>query len=178
MIKETKRNAAKYNVEINAYKHSFSSLSKSYNGKFDYVVSIGNTIAHLSPKQLQYAINKTYDLLVPKGKVFLHILNYGLIIKQKKRINNIANRDGKVIIRFYDLLNDKGLNFNILSFSINSSKNFQLVTTKHFPHNGSEINSCMKSAGFGKIKFMSNFAGEKFSEANSKDIFIKAEKKL
>jgi SAM-dependent methyltransferase len=177
MIEEVKQNALKYQVDIKTHTHSLESVPKNYNGKFNYVVSVGNTIAHLDNKQLERAIKKIYGLLLPGGKVFLHILNYGLIKKENKRINNIANRDGKIIIRFYDFRKDD-LDFNILSFPQNSPKEFKLVTTKHYPHTKNEIEFYLKSAGFGKIKFMKNFTGEKFNSRNSKDMFIEAVKKL
>jgi hypothetical protein len=178
MIEELKHNADKYKVTIESHIGSFTTISQKFNTKFNYVVSVGNTIAHLNPKELKSGILRIYKLLRPGSKIFLHILNYELIKKQQKRINNIANRDGKIIIRFYDFLNSKELCFNILSFPQNSPKEFKLVTTKHYLHKRSEIYFYMKSAGFGKIKFMGNFAGEKFSKVKSKDIFIRAEKKL
>jgi glycine/sarcosine N-methyltransferase len=177
MIAETKRNAIKYNVDITTHVHSFKSIPKLFNQKFNSVISVGNTIAHVNSKQLNAAIKKIYDILLPGGKIFLHILNYPLIKKENKRINNIANRDGKIIIRFYDFRKDD-LNFNILSFQQNSPKEFQLVTTKHYPHTTNEIKSFLKGAGFNRIKFMKNFAGDKFTSGDSKDIFIAALKEL
>ena len=177
MIEEVKKNSIRYKVDIKTLTHSFESVPKYYNGKFNYVVSVGNTIAHLDNGQLKKAIKKIYDLLFPGGKVFLHILNYGLIKKENRRINNIASRDGKVIIRFYDFRKND-LDFNILSFQQNSPKDFKLVTTKHYPHTKNEIKFYLETADFGKIKFMKNFAGEKFIENNSKDMFIEAVKKL
>jgi glycine/sarcosine N-methyltransferase len=177
MIEETKRNAIKYNVDIAAYVHSYQSIPKKFNQKFNSAISVGNTIAHVDSKQLNAAIKKMYALLLPGGKLFLHILNYQLIKKENKRINNIASRDGKIIIRFYDFRKDD-LDFNILSFQQNSPKDFRLVTTKHYPHTKSEIHFHLKEAGFGKIKFMKNFAGEIFTANNSKDMFIEAVRKL
>jgi len=177
MIAETKQNAIKYNVDITTYVHSFQTTPKKFNQKFNSVISVGNTIAHVNSKQLNAAINKMYNMLLPGGKIFLHILNYQLIKKENKRINNIANRDGKIIIRFYDFRKDD-LDFNILSFPQDSPKEFQLVTTKHYPHTTSEIKSYLKGVGFNKIKFMKNFAGDKFNACDSKDIFIEAVKEL
>jgi 2-polyprenyl-3-methyl-5-hydroxy-6-metoxy-1,4-benzoquinol methylase len=177
MINETKKNAARYGVKINARVNSFGTVPESFNKKFDYVLSVGNTIAHIDSSGLRSAVRKMHRMLVPGGKIFLHILNYPLIIKENRRINNIANRDGKVIIRFYDFA-ARHLNFNILAFMQDSPKQFQLVTTKHFPHSKSEIFSSLQKAGFTGIKFSKNFAGEKFDPKNSKDMFIEAVKKL
>lgn len=177
MVDETKKNAIKYKVDITAFVNSYETISQKFNHKFNYVISVGNTIAHVNSKQLNNAIKKMYDLLLPGGKLFLHILNYPLIKKENKKINNIANRDGKIIIRFYDFRKDD-LDFNILSFPQNSPKEFQLVTTKHYPHTKNKIGNYLKVAGFTKVKFTRNFAGDRFNASNSKDMFVEAIKKL
>ncbi|MFA5803122.1 MAG: class I SAM-dependent methyltransferase [Melioribacteraceae bacterium] len=177
MIEELKRNTDKYQVTIESHIGSFASLSPKFDSKFNNVVSVGNTIAHLNQKELNSAIRRIYKLLQPGGKIFLHILNYKLIKKQNKRINNIANRDGKIIIRFYDFRKDD-LDFNILSFPQNSPKEFKLVTTKHYPHTKDEIGDYLNVAGFTKVKFTKNFSGERFNASNSKDLFVEAVRKL
>lgn len=176
MIEETKRNSAKYNLDIIAQVESFETLSNKYKGYFDYVVSVGNTLAHLSFKQLYKAIRTVYNILKPGGKVFLHILNYDLIISENKKINNIAVRDGLTIIRFYDFRKTK-IDFNILSFPVDRPKDFQLVTTIHYPHSKKVISDYLKKSWFHKIKFNKNFHGDKFEPKDSKDIFIEAYKK-
>ena len=177
MIEQAILNAAKYNVNVSSHVHSFKTIPKIFNGNFNYVVSVGNTIAHVNAPKLREAIKVMYRMLLPGGKIFLHILNYQLIKNENKRINNIANRDGKIIIRFYDLRKD-GLDFNILSFSQNSPKEYKLVTTKHYPHTKNEIRAYLKAAGFTKIEFAKDFAGAKFNAGNSKDLFVEAVKKL
>ena len=177
MIEQTKLNASKYNVNIFSHVHSFQTIPEKFSGKFNYVISVGNTVAHINARQLKEAIKIIYRLLLPGGKIFLHILNYEMIRKQNKKINNIANRKGKIIIRFYDFRKDD-LDFNILSFPQNSPKEFKLVTTKHYPHTKNEIEAYLKAMGFTKIKFMKNFAGERFNVHNSKDMFVEAIKKL
>lgn len=176
MIYKTVENAVRYNVDIISNVGSFNSIPKKYLGNFDYVVSVGNTIAHLSALELKNAFNKIYKLLKPGGKVFLHILNYDLIIRERKRINNIASRDGQIIIRFYDLGQSK-IDFNILTFTVDQPKNFNIVTTTHYPHSKNLILVYLKNVGFHKIKFSKNFNGEKFEAKSSKDIFIEAYKK-
>ncbi len=175
MIEMVKVNSGKYGVEIKTGVFSFDTIHKNYYGKFDNVVSVGNTIAHLTKKELPGSFKKIFALLKPGGKAFLHILNYSAILKKKKRINNIANRDGAVIIRFYDFENEH-VKFNILSFPLNNPKEFDLFTTNHYPHTKKEIESALRSAGFTKIKFTGDFYGNKFNVKDSKDLFIEVYK--
>lgn len=173
MIDEVKTNFQKYNLKAEIAVNSFSSLPSNLNSKFNYVVSVGNTIAHLSTAQLKLAFRNINRLLIPGGKTFLHILNYDLILRESKRINNIAARDGQVIIRFYDLARKK-IKFNILTFSIDQPRKFKLVTTIHYPHTPEKIKEILTDTDFKKIKFRSNFYGENFSKKDSKDLFIEA----
>jgi len=158
-------------LQIKAYVNSFESIPQKYNHTFDYVVSVGNTIAHLTQSELKKSFLRMYKLLKTDGKVFLHILNYEKIIIDSKRINNIARRDGLTIIRFYDFLKSY-LNFNILSFCDETPKEYSIVTTKHFPHSINTIKNCAKYGRFRKINFYSTFNLDKLIRNESKDIFI------
>lgn len=175
MIEAVKVNAVKYKVKIDTKVSSFNSIQKEDDNKFNGVVSVGNTIAHLTSKELSSAIKRIYKLLQPGGKIFLHILNYELLIKESKRINNITNHDGKIIIRFYDFGKDE-IDFNILSFPIDTPKEFSIVKTKHYPHTKNEIKLYLANAGFSKIEFMQKLVGGKFNAKTSKDLFVSAEK--
>jgi len=175
MIEETMKNAARCNLSINAFAYAYEKVPKKFNHAFNYVVSAGNAIAHLNPAGLKRALARMHQLLVPGGRIFLHILNYGLIKKQS-RIKNIACRGGTIIIRFYDITGSD-LRFNILSFPVDSPKDFQLVTTTHYPHTQREIYALLKSAGFEKMRAMKNFNGDKFNGRESKDLFIEAVKR-
>ena len=175
MIDETNKNAAKFGLTIKTEVSSLESIPAAYKNNFMNVVCVGNTIAHLNSTQLKRVLKKIYGLLKPGGKLFLHILNYETIRKQNKRVNNIAVRNGMTIIRFYDFF-EQHLNFNILSFKVGEPKNFQLVTTRHYPHTKNEISLLLKFAGFNRIKFSKNFDGENFNLLDSKDMFITATK--
>lgn len=175
MIDETNKNAAKFGLTIKTSISPIESIPAAYKNNFQNVVCVGNTIAHLNDAQLKRVLKKIHGLLKPGGKLFLHILNYETIKKQNKRINNVAVRDGMIIIRFYDFF-EQYLNFNILSFRIDTPKNFKLVTTRHYPHKKSEIRLFLKSTGFDRIKFSKNFDGDNFNALDSKDLFITAAK--
>ncbi len=175
MIDELKNNANLYGVSIRSGVYGFNQIPGAYAKNFEGIVSVGNTIAHLNEMELKNAFKKINSLLKPKGKVFLHILNYNLIQKNNRRINNIANREGETIIRFYDF--EKGfLRFNILSFPTNNPKAHKLVTTIHYPHSKSLIVNLLKGAGFIKIKAYGGFNKEGFASNESKDIFVEAYK--
>ena len=173
MIESAKINSEKNNLQIDFKVSSIASISKTYEAKFDYVVCVGNTIAHLNGKQLQSALIKIHALMKPGGKVILHILNYNRILRLNSRINNIANREGKIIIRFYDFFK-KFIRFNILVFDQSEVKKYNLIATKHYPHSQRSIVRLLKKTGFRKIKSYGDFGMQKYYPVESKDLFIEA----
>lgn len=173
MIDKVKENSKKYDVKIKTNIHSFNSIPTDLFNRLNYVVSVGNTIAHLNYKELQSALKKVYKLLLPGGQIFFHVLNYELIIQKKKRINNIGNKNGQIIIRFYDF-GKKDIDFNILSFRTENTKEYKLITTKHYCHSKKNIKLLLQDIGFSKIKFSGSFMGDRFGVNKSKDLFFEA----
>jgi SAM-dependent methyltransferase len=173
MIKTAKQISHNYNVKISAQVGSFSeAASKS---TYDAIISVGNTIAHLNKKELDEALGNCYKGIKPGGQLFLHILNYNLIKKENKRINNIAVKDNLAIIRLYDFFKDD-IGFSILSFPLDKPKEFTLVSTTHYPHTSQHILRLLKKNGFEKVRLGGNFALKDFDEESSKDLFILAER--
>lgn len=175
MIKTAKQISSKYNVRISAQIGSFDELSSG--STYDAIISVGNTIAHLNKIELADAINNCYKGTKPGGQLFLHMLNYKLIVKENKRINNIAVRDNLAIIRFHDFIK-KDIGFNILTFPLDRPKEFSLVSTTHYPHSAKYLLRLLKQHGFEKIKLGGNFKLNDFDEENSKDLFILAQRSL
>lgn len=175
MIKTAKQISSNYNVKILAQVGSF--IEASSISTYDAIISVGNTIAHLNKKELAEAINYCYNGIKPGGQLFLHMLNYKLILKENKRINNIAVRDNLVIIRFYDFIK-KDIGFNILTFPLDKPKEFTLVTTIHYPHKIKQLMRLLKQNGFEKITFGGDFQLNDFDEKTSKDLFILAKRSL
>lgn len=175
MVEEAKKNAKKYEVDFEVQQYSFDDIPREYYKQFDYIISVGNTIAHLNSKQLTKGLKKIFAMLKTGGILFLHTLNYELIYRQSKRINNIAFKDEQTIIRFYDLDKDK-IVFNILSFYLNNPKNHQLVSTRHYPYSSNSLKKMLGQAGFHGIKFYADFSKNHFIRQASKDIFVYAVK--
>ena len=173
MIERARINSEKHNVQIDFKVNSITSIPKIYKAKFNYAVCVGNTIAHLKERQLQSTFNKIYSLLMPGGTVLLHILNYNKIVRLNNRINNIAAKDNKIIIRFYDFF-DEFIRFNILVFDKSEIKKYNLITTNHYPHSQKNIIKFLKKTGFKKINCFGDFHRQIYYPADSKDLFIEA----
>ena len=60
---------------------------------FEMVISLGNTFANIERDSFQSSIKKCHDLLKEQGSLFIQVLNYKMILKEKKRIVNITESD-------------------------------------------------------------------------------------
>ena len=175
ILDKAKLNAKNREIDLDSYQFGASQIPDSFNGIFDIVISIGNTFANIEKESFQPSIKKCYDLLKEQGSLFIQVLNYKLIIKEKKRIVNITESEKYFFIRFYDFEEDK-INFNILKFSKANPKENNLITTSVFPYTAIDFNNSLLKTGFNSVKIYSDFNKNEFNEKNSKDLFIEAVK--
>lgn len=175
MIDLAKNNSLKYSVEINFSKNSILTIPEEYNSKFDYVVSLGNTLANVEGSVIYSTIQRIYNLLANGGIALIHILNYSLVLEKGERIVSIKPDDENFYVRFYDFINGQ-VNFNILTFSKSNPNNNKLLTTKIYAYKFDLLAKVFDSVGFTNMKFWSDLEKTKFNVSTSKDLFIYAEK--
>lgn len=175
MIKQAKNNVGNTNLEIDFANFGISEIPAGFNKKFDLAISLGNTFANIERDSFQSSIKRCYDLLKEQGSLFIQILNYKMILKEKKRIVNVTESEEHFFIRFYDFM-EEGIKFNILKFSKANPKENNLITTAVYPYSAKEFNNSLLEAGFKSVNIFSDLNGNGFDENSSKDLFIKAAK--
>ncbi len=175
MINLAKLNANTNNLIITFIRESSAKISEKYFGRFDFILSIGNTFANLSTYDLNRTIEKMYNMLDDGGTILVHILNYELITNQDNRIVNITEDDKRTYVRFYDF--EKNFwNFNIMHYSNKNKNDREIISTKIYPHFPNNIITKIENAGFKKIQTFEDLEKNKFDIETSKDLFILAEK--
>ncbi len=171
MIEKAVKNSKHLKQKIDFYNYAAKDIPEKFNTKFDFICSLGNTIANISPKDLELTIKRFSELLKGNGKMLLHILNYEKIIQDNERIINIKNTGDDYIIRFYDFEKDY-LKFNILRFKKNNTAESNLITTKLFPHKLETIKKLLKINGFDEPDIYADLSKTNFSTILSKDIYL------
>lgn len=175
MIKQAKINAKQYNVKINFYNKRIDKIPITFHNKYELAVSLGNSIANVEKNLLMPSFKKVYNLLKPRSKFIIQILNFTAIQKANNRIVNITKNSPNVYVRFYDFFS-LPMNFNILRFNENDTNDFELLTTTLYPYNKEYLIMQLKKAGFKKISSYSDLNKNKFDKLNSKDLIIITEK--
>lgn len=175
MIDAAKLNAQRFSAEVNFLKSTIQNIPEQYNSKFDYVVSLGNTLANVEGGTIYSTIQRIFDLLTNDGYVLIHILNYKLILEKQERIVSIKEDKNFWYVRFYDFANGQ-INFNILKFEKENPSNQKLLTTQIYGYKFDLLTKVFDSVGFKEINFWSDLERSKFNVTSSKDLFIYAKK--
>jgi ubiquinone/menaquinone biosynthesis C-methylase UbiE len=176
MLIQVRTHAKKYNIPIQTINSTFPRLPHVVHTKYDSIFCLGNTLAHvLSESEFLASLKGFYKILNPEGFLFLQILNYNRILKQKVRIQNIRETQGKIFVRMYDY-EDNPLRFNILTIEKRKEgilHSFKSV--KHRPWKAPAVIHLIQKAGFQNIKIFGSIAMESYDARLSKDVVVLAQ---
>jgi len=175
MIKQAKANAGRVRLKIDFANYGICEIPAAFNQKFKLVISLGNTFANIERESFQSSVKRCYELLSKQGSLFIQVLNYKMILNEKKRIVNITGSEKHFFIRFYDFYDDE-IKFNILKFSKANPKENNLITTSVYPYSAKDFNNSLLEAGFKSVKMYSDLNKNEFDENSSDDLFVKADK--
>lgn len=175
MIERAKANSIRYGVNSEFLNYAIHKIPSAYSLEFDIAVSLGNSMALVDDKLLDKSINKIYKILKPGGIFLMQILNYNAIKKSGSRIVNITENHPDIFVRFYDVFG-MPMNFNILRFRKDDTKDFELLTTVLYPYDKHHLSVILKKAGFRNIKAYCNLNKDRFDRNTSKDLVLIAYK--
>jgi glycine/sarcosine N-methyltransferase len=178
MVKIARRHAEDMGMDIDFRQGDLLKARPAFQGKFDAVFIIANTISHfLDKRSLEKLLRNFRKWLDPGGMLIIQLLNYSRIFKERERIVRIYNNKERVFVRFYDF-GRKTINFNLLT--IVNKPGFSDYNLSSVPLRGwkpSEIRAALIRSGFVSSKMMGTFSGEKFDPLNSNDLVLTARKK-
>ncbi len=161
--------------EINFICSGLEKIPVAYKQKFDIALSLGNTIANISPEKIERSIGNVYKILKSGGKFVLQILNYKRILRNEEKIVGINSKNDFTFVRYYDF-HSNHLDFNILKFNSAYPDERKVSSTKIFPYKKTFLTNKLKKTGFRKIKCFGSLSLDKLSNLSSNDLIILAEK--
>lgn len=175
MIESAKINSAIHKSEINFYNYALENIPDSFNNKYTFASSLGNTLPNINPENLLTALSNSYKILKENGRLIIQILNYDLVLKKHERIVNITEKDEFFFVRFYDFKDDY-LVFNILKFSKDNPKDQILISTDLFPYTFNQISELLSNLDFKSVNYFGDNELNSFDVTSSKDLIILLEK--
>lgn len=171
MIRLAKQNSEKCGADIQFIRKNILDIPQKFTGRFDAVVSFGNTLANLDETEVRFALQKVQQLLKPNGLFVFQILNYNRIEKRKETVIGFTDSEDSLIVRFNEFLKDE-MKFHFLSINkkvISSSTHF---STRIYPHKKKFISAALSQAGFKQTKIFGSLSLEKFRLETSRDLII------
>jgi SAM-dependent methyltransferase len=175
MIKKVDEHAKQLQLKVKVFKESFQNLSSKLKERYDLVLSMGNSLAHiLSEKEMEDVLRGFRLLLKSNGLFFLQILNYEKILRERERIQSTKETPDKTFVRSYDY-GDQSVSFNVLTLSkSNGAMKEQLRTVTLRPWIRQELTGILKKVGFENIAFYGGITLQEFVAETSQDLVVLA----
>jgi 2-polyprenyl-3-methyl-5-hydroxy-6-metoxy-1,4-benzoquinol methylase len=177
MLHAAQKNAKQKGVRLETIRTSFIDIQKNVKKIYDAVFCLGNSLSHiLKENELLNSLKGFYKVLNPGGQLFVQMLNYDRIMKNRERIQSIKEVNGKIFIRFYDYL-DKTLLFNILTMhKQEGTMKHSLHSVEIFPWQSEDLVRTLKDAGYSTIQLFGNMTLNAYDKLSSKDLVILAQR--
>ncbi len=169
MIAQAKNNAKLFDVKFSAYNYSASEIPDIFFGKYDLVISLGNTFANIPNIEFDKSLVNLVKLIKPGGKIIIHLLNYSKILRDKERIVNITGKGKFQFVRFYDFAESE-LQFNILRFEKENLSNYRLLSTNIYPYTFEDFASKIEQIRDVSIEVFGTLKLEKYKPNDSKNL--------
>jgi ubiquinone/menaquinone biosynthesis C-methylase UbiE len=173
MLNKARLNAKGRGLDLDFYLFGASQIPDEFNGKYDDVISLGNSFANIPADEFESSVYKCFSLLKEKGELYIQILNYKKILKEKKRIVSITIGKNKYFVRFYDFIKNQVV-FNILQFDKTNPADHQLLSTKIYPYSVDDFTPVLNKAGFKTINYYGSITITQYNPKKSNDLIIKA----
>jgi glycine/sarcosine N-methyltransferase len=175
MLHATRENAKRKGVQVETIHTSFMDIEKNVKKTYDAVFCLGNSLSHImEEKELLASLKGFHKVLNSGGQLFLQILNYDRIMKNRERIQNVKEVNGKIFIRFYDY-SEKILLFNILTIQKQeSAMKHSLHSVEIFPWRSAYLRRTLKDAGYSNVQLFGSMKLDAYDEISSKDLVVLA----
>ena len=168
MLLQAIKNEKKFDANINFIESgltAFNSKDKNY----DFIVSLGNTIANINVLELRILMSTIFCMLNNGGSALFQIVNYAKLPKSGNHILNVFENDEVSIIRKYNI-NNNDFDFIIDKIDKKNQEKSQIVT-KLFPHSENDFNKMAKEIDF-NIVLYGNLKKHTFNPDESPNLVV------
>ena len=128
---------------------------------FDTVICFGNTLVHLlTDNDIRIFFQAAYKVLSPEGKLTLQILNYQHILDNQVKSLPIIDNEHITFERHYGF--EEGSDLIDFNTKLTVKPRDQIIqnTVKLYGIRQENLQKLLNEAGFEKLEFFGNFAGE------------------
>ena len=171
MLERVREHARRMGVKVATLRAGFGSLARRLRRKFDAIVCMGNTLAHLgSAEELLGALRQFARLLEPGGFLVVQLLDFDRIGKAGALPRIVRETEAGEFTRSYTLTRT-GIRLTIEHRPPGSrAVSRQALDLRPVYH--SELLSLLHAAGFAQIELFGSIEMEPYDPAATNDIVI------
>ncbi len=175
MLRVLASHAHTLRLDVRMLESSFETLHTKQLPKFDAVVCLGNSLAHMmSGQALQLALENFASVLRPGGILFLQNLNFDRILARRERVQSVKEVDGVTYVRFYDYEGDC-VRFNILRLERkDGGLAHSLESIPLRPVMRDELLGVLGRTGFADVRTYGGITMEEYQPDTSRDLVVLA----
>jgi glycine/sarcosine N-methyltransferase len=182
MIRQARANAAGLDYDVSFSVAGLGELAPQLGDGFDAVLCLGNSLPHLlTAEALRGALVDFHRVLRRGGLLMIQNRNFDRVIRDENArwMEPQCYRDGNaewLFVRFYDLLQDGTLTFNVLTLSRSDSGDWQqeVDSTLLRPWLQNELGDLAALAGFRDAAFYGDMTGVAYDPLSSGNLVMTA----
>ena len=174
MLQKAIKNGKKFDTNINFIESGLTAFNVK-DKNYDFIVSLGNTIANINVLELRILMSTIFSMLNNGGSALFQIVNYAKLSKSGIHILNVFENDEVSIIRKYNI-NNNDFDFIIDKVDKKNQQKSQIIT-KLYPHSENDFNKIAKEIGF-NIDVYGNLKKHTFNPDESPNLVVVITKEL
>jgi SAM-dependent methyltransferase len=186
MIERARANAARLEVEARFEVAGFGALDAHFEGDFDALLCLGNSLPHvLTPEALAATLTDFAALLRPGGLLLIQNRNFDAVLATRDRWMGPQAYRGpdveELFVRFYDFDPDGLLTFNVVTLrrpAGGTDWEQQITATRLWPLRRGELMAALPEAGFEALECRGDMTGAPFDVARSPNLVVTARRAL
>jgi len=167
MIQQARKNAREFKASVKFIETDFLSLAEMKEGRFDAVFCLGNSFVHLLTAKQRLLVMKYFKRsLVPGGYVFLQLINYDKILKEKSKILSVKTIEGRKYIRSYTY------HASTVTFTlrIETATGSREISNEIYPLQSVELSRLAARTGLTKMNWFGNLSLHEYDRYVSENI--------
>jgi glycine/sarcosine N-methyltransferase len=179
MVSRAKENAAAAGAAVDFRAAAFGELSRAFNGPFDAVTCLGNSLPHLlDDTALAAAFTDFARLLSPRGLLVIQNRNYDRVLREKQRFMPLSAREDAegttLFLRITDFSGEL-LQFTIVTLKKRGGSWTQAVqSTPLRALRRTVVEEALRGAGFSSIESWGSYAMTPADAPDAADLVVAA----
>jgi SAM-dependent methyltransferase len=180
MIAQARQNAAAEGLKVTFAQAGFGESAAAVKGPFDAVLCLGNSLPHvLTRKELRVTLDDWASVLRRGGLLFVQTRNFDRVLASGERWmppqSHQENEREWLFIRFYDLIEDGSIIFNMLMLYREAEGPWtqRASSTRLWPWRHAALTEMVKDAGYGELRTYGDMQGRSW-QVDSPNLIVRA----